>query len=71
MEKLISELVKMGYEREEEVQGPGQFTIRGGIIDIFPIQLANPVRVELFDIEVDSIRIFDRKSKICSKHYGI
>ncbi|NLM10092.1 MAG: transcription-repair coupling factor [Clostridiaceae bacterium] len=63
LEKLISELVKMGYEREEEVQGPGQFTIRGGIIDIFPIQLANPVRVELFDIEVDSIRIFDPESQ--------
>ena len=39
------------------------FTIRGGIIDIFPIQLENPVRIELFDIEIDSIRMFDPKSQ--------
>ncbi len=63
LERLTSELVRMGYEREDEVQGPGQFTIRGGIIDIFPIQLENPVRIELFDIEIDSIRMFDPESQ--------
>lgn len=63
LDQLVSELVKMGYEREEEVQGPGQFAVRGGIIDIFPVQLQNPVRIELFDIEIDSIRVFDPESQ--------
>ena len=59
LEQFISQLVKLGYEREEQVEGRGQFAVRGGILDIFPIQLENPVRIELFDIEVDSIRVFD------------
>jgi len=63
LEKLISDLVNLGYERETEVQGPGQFAVRGGIIDIFPVQLQNPARIELFDIEIDSIRIFDPGSQ--------
>ena len=62
-EKLVSRLAEIGYEREEEVQGPGQFAVRGGIIDIFPVQLQSPVRVELFDIEIDSIRVFDPESQ--------
>lgn len=59
LEQLISQLVNMGYGREDQVEGRGQFAVRGGIIDIFPIQLQNPIRIELFDIEVDSIRTFD------------
>lgn len=63
LDKFTAELVTIGYVREEEVQGPGQFAVRGGIIDIFPVQLLNPVRIELFDIEIDSIRIFDPESQ--------
>lgn len=62
-EKLISDLVLLGYERETEVQGPGQFAARGGIIDIFPVHFQNPVRIELFDIEIDSVRIFDPENQ--------
>lgn len=58
-EQVISHLVDMGYEREVQVEGPGQFSVRGGILDIFPVQLTKPVRIELFDIEIDSIRYFD------------
>ncbi len=48
-----------GYERVHMVEGVGQFSIRGGIIDFFPPNSNNPYRVELFDEEVDSIRTFD------------
>lgn len=59
LEQLISDLIDMGYERENLVEGQGQFSIRGGIIDIFPVQLKKPVRIELFDVEIDSIRVFE------------
>lgn len=48
-----------GYERVDMVEGKGQFSIRGGIIDFYPLTAKNPVRIELFDDEVDSIRYFD------------
>ncbi len=59
IEELIKKLVDMGYTREEEVSGKGQFAVRGGILDIFSPQRENPVRIEFFDIQVDSIRGFD------------
>ncbi|MBR4720853.1 MAG: transcription-repair coupling factor [Clostridia bacterium] len=58
-DELIEKLIKMGYSREEEVSGKGQFAVRGGILDIFSPQAESPVRVEFFDIEVDSVREFD------------
>ena len=57
--KLIEHLVSIGYERVEMVEGRGEMSIRGGIIDIFPIYLSHPVRIELFDVEIDSIRSFN------------
>ncbi len=59
LEQIVSRLINMGYDREEQVEGPGQFAVRGGILDLFPVQLKEPVRIELFDIEIDSIRTFD------------
>ena len=47
LSELKSELIKLGYERAGQVEGPGQFAIRGGIIDIYPLTEENPVRVEL------------------------
>jgi transcription-repair coupling factor (superfamily II helicase) len=58
-EPLASQLVKMGYVREQKVAAPGEFSIRGGIVDIYPLTEENPVRIELFDIEIDSLRYFD------------
>lgn len=58
-EELSEKLVKMGYVREEEVSGKGQFSLRGGILDVFSPQEENPIRIEFFDIEVDSLRSFD------------
>lgn len=58
-ENLLHDLVEMGYVREEAVDGCGQFAVRGGIVDIFPSNSDCPVRIEFFDDEVDSLRLFD------------
>ena len=57
--KSLSSLVTMGYERVDMVSNPGEFSQRGGIIDIFPVTEQNPIRIDLFDTEIDSIRYFD------------
>lgn len=56
-------LTALGYERMAQVDGMGQFSIRGGIIDVFPLTEESPVRIELWDDEVDSIRTFDLESQ--------
>ena len=58
-DKLLKRLVELGYEHGEEVERIGQFSSRGGIVDIFAINALRPVRIEFFDDEVDSIREFD------------
>ncbi|MCR5651671.1 MAG: transcription-repair coupling factor [Lachnospiraceae bacterium] len=60
---LQRKLVSCGYEKNVEVQSPGQFALRGGILDIFPLTDENPVRIELWGDEVDSIRGFDAMSQ--------
>lgn len=57
--KLKNHLVSLGYERLEIVDGKGQFSIRGGIIDIFTPDSESPYRIELFDTEIDSMRSFN------------
>ena len=57
--KLASRLVAMGYEKAYQVESPGQFSIRGGIVDIFDLTEENPYRIELWGDEVESIRSFD------------
>ena len=63
----LSELSKLftiqGYDRVDMIEGKGQYSIRGGIIDLFPTNAENPYRIELFDDEIDSIRVFDLKSQ--------
>ncbi|MEF9955011.1 MAG: transcription-repair coupling factor [Clostridium sp.] len=63
IEKLKQSLAEMGYERMAQVDGMGQFSVRGGIIDIFPLTEEQPVRIELWGDEVDSIRTFDLESQ--------
>lgn len=63
VEALRNELVLNGYERVVQVEQPGQFCIRGGIVDVYPLTEDNPVRIELWDTEVDSIRTFDVESQ--------
>ena len=57
--KLAERLVEMGYEKNYQVEAPGQFSIRGGIVDIFDLTEENPYRIELWGDEVESIRSFD------------
>lgn len=56
-------LASMGYERESQIEGPGQFAVRGGIVDVFPLTEELPVRIELWGDEIDSIRSFDVESQ--------
>ncbi|MCI9651580.1 MAG: transcription-repair coupling factor, partial [Lachnospiraceae bacterium] len=56
---LSRRLVDMGYEKSYQVESPGQFSVRGGIIDIFDLTEENPYRIELWGDEVESIRSFD------------
>ena len=62
-EDLLEHLVKMGYERTDQVEVQGEFGVRGGIVDIFPVNSHQPYRIEFFDDEVDSIRYFDVDSQ--------
>ncbi len=57
--QLASKLVAMGYEKSYQVESPGQFSVRGGIVDVFDLTEENPYRVELWGDEVESIRSFD------------
>ena len=63
LEKLRESLVEMGYERSDFAHFPGRFAIRGGIIDIYPLDAENPVRLELFGTSIDDIREFDAESQ--------
>lgn len=63
IDKLSKELIYMGYERTEQVEAMGQFSVRGGIIDIFSPVDDNPYRIELWDDEVDSIRFMDASTQ--------
>jgi transcription-repair coupling factor (superfamily II helicase) len=66
IESFLKTLVNMGYVRGEMVTTPGEFSVRGGIIDLYPLTEENPIRIELFDTEIDSIRYFsleDQRSK--------
>ena len=56
---IATRLVNMGYEKNYQVESPGQFSIRGGILDVFDLTEENPYRIELWGDEVDSIRSFD------------
>lgn len=63
VEELKTTLVNSGFERTEQVEAAGQFAIRGGIIDIFPLNGDVPYRIELWDDVIDSIRSFDALSQ--------
>ncbi len=60
---LVARLLDAGYERVDLVEARGQFTTRGGIVDIFPVGRAGALRLEFFDDELDSLREFDPMSQ--------
>lgn len=62
-EALNSHLVDIGYERQPQVEKPGDFSVRGGIIDIYPVTEECPYRIDMWDNEVDTIKTFDVESQ--------
>ena len=63
LDKIRKELVRLGYESTFQVESTGQFSVRGGILDIYPLTEQNPIRIELWGDEIDSIRSFDAESQ--------
>jgi transcription-repair coupling factor (superfamily II helicase) len=73
-EALIGRLVESGYVREDPINGVGQFSLRGGIIDVWPAGADDPIRIEFFGDTVDSIREFDPETQLSTqqvKHISI
>jgi len=68
LESLLERFVLMGYERVDLVQAMGQFSRRGDIVDVFPLDREHPVRMEFFGDEVDSIRIFNVETQVSSEN---
>lgn len=62
-EQLKNQLMALGYERVGQVEMPGQFSVRGGIVDIYCLTEENPWRIEFWGDEIDSIRSFDPESQ--------
>jgi transcription-repair coupling factor (superfamily II helicase) len=67
VEQITEDLIFMGYERNEQTEAVGQFSLRGGILDVFSPQSDAPFRIEFFDDEVDSIREYDPESQLSTQ----
>ncbi len=67
MDFLASQLIKMGYKRTYTVERVGEFSIRGSIFDCFPINSINPIRIDFFGDDIESIKNFDINTQISSK----
>ena len=67
---LMERLTALGYEHVPEVENIGQFSVRGGIVDVFPINALSPLRIEFFDTEIDSMREYDPQTKRSIKNVG-
>ena len=66
---FAGKLIELGYEKKPMVDSPGQYAIRGGIMDIYPVGEEAPFRIELWDDEVDTIRSFDAESQRSIEHH--
>ena len=65
--ELATRFADMGYERTALTEIPGSFSLRGSIIDVFPITESRPYRIEFFDDEIETIRFFDPDSQLSSE----
>jgi transcription-repair coupling factor (superfamily II helicase) len=70
-EDLIARANRLGFDRTDMVQMPGQFSVRGGIVDIFPHTLSRPCRIEFFGDEIDSMRLFDIYTQRSTEHIPV
>ena len=67
-EILVEKLIAGGYAREEPIKNVGEFSVRGGILDVWSPTAENPVRIEFFGDTVDTIREFDAETQLSTKH---
>jgi transcription-repair coupling factor (superfamily II helicase) len=67
VDDLLARFVSLGFRREDFVYEPGQFAMRGGILDIYSFGNEHPYRIELFDTEVDSIRVFNPETQLSER----
>ena len=67
IKEIINKLTKQGYVRVNKIDGKLQYALRGDILDISPIDFDNPIRVEFFDDEIESIRFFDISSQLSNE----
>lgn len=63
IDEWLKKLTAMNYTRQEMVTAPGEFALRGGILDLYPPHLESPIRIELFDTDIDSIRTFSAEDQ--------
>lgn len=63
LERIQKQLTDMGYENTAQVEQEGEFSVRGGILDVFPLTEESPCRIDLWDDEVDTIRSMDAESQ--------
>lgn len=63
IKEIKNSFLELNYDFTKLVESKGEFSIRGSIIDFWPIEYENPIRIELFDTEIDSIRFFDKDSQ--------
>lgn len=68
---LLGKLIDAGYERVDTCEGAGQVCMRGGCIDVFPVTAKNPVRIEFFDDEIDTMREFDPVSQRSTENIAL
>lgn len=64
LKEFFKSLIKSGYKRTPITEEVGDFSVRGGIVDIFPFDSVNPIRLDLFDNEIENIRTFDKSTQI-------
>ena len=64
LDYLKRKLVELGYQSVRTVEGMGEFSVRGGILDVFPMTEENPLRIEFFDDEIDTIRYFSIENHV-------
>lgn len=70
LENLNQEFVQMGYVKEKLVAKPGDFAIRGDIVDIYPLNVDNPVRIDFFGNQVEKIKFFDTETQRSMEELG-
>ena len=63
VDAMLAAWIALGYRREPQVEVPGAFSLRGGILDVFPPNVDLPYRIELWDDEIDTIRVFDPETQ--------